>query len=126
MGLTLGLVAANGQREPRSKPWRVDRLRIPEIERIAERLGCFDLTDHMPRARHLFLSHVMTYGTIEEVVAVEKHFSEDEFVQALRWAPPGIFDKYSWNYWNLKFDRVPVPPLPRRRFLKEATLKTDH
>ena len=29
--------------------------------------------------------------------------------------PPGVFDVRSWTFWNVRYHREPVPPLPRRR-----------
>jgi len=56
----------------------------------------------------------MTYGTLEVVLVVKRHFSAEEFLSALSDPPPGIFDPASWKYWNLTFHRDPVPPLPKR------------
>ena len=38
-----------------------------------------------------------------------------ELAEALDHAPPGIIDKRSWAYWNLKIGRFPAPPLPQRQ-----------
>ncbi len=61
-----------------------------------------------------FIAHVMTYGTVEDLVALKGIIGEDEFREVLDNAPPGIFDRRSWAYWNLKFGRNPAPPLPVR------------
>jgi hypothetical protein len=61
-----------------------------------------------------FLSYLMTYGTLDEVLVVMRYLDLDDFREALERAPPGIFDDRSWNYWNLMTDRYPAPPLPRR------------
>jgi hypothetical protein len=61
-----------------------------------------------------FLAHVMTYGTVEDLKALEGVFGKDEFCEVLDNAPPGIFDPPSRAYWNLKCGRQPVPPLPTR------------
>ncbi|MEO5358606.1 MAG: hypothetical protein H7844_15095 [Nitrospirae bacterium YQR-1] len=63
-----------------------------------------------------FLAHVMTYGTIEDLAAIESVAGKEEFCEVLDTAPPGIFDKHSWNYWNLKCGRKPTPPLPVRSY----------
>ncbi len=62
-----------------------------------------------------FLAHVMTYGTVEDLRALEGLVGEREFRETLEHAPPGIFDARSWAYWNLKCGRVPAPPLPGRQ-----------
>jgi len=41
-----------------------------------------------------------------------------ELCEVLDHAPPGIFDRRSWAYWNLKCGREPVPPLPTRTGLQ--------
>jgi hypothetical protein len=62
-----------------------------------------------------FLAHVMTYGTVEDLRALEGIVGRAEFREALEQAPPGIFDPRSWAYWNLICGRNPAPPLPVRR-----------
>ncbi len=90
---------------------------------MGERLGYFDFTDQMPRDRYLFPAHVMTYGTIQDLTIAKKHFSDAEFVDALKNAPEGVFDRYSWSYWNTVLGRVPVPEMPKRRFMQESDAK---
>jgi hypothetical protein len=62
-----------------------------------------------------FLAHVMTYGTIEDLLALGGIVGTAEFREALENAPPGVFDERSWAYWNLKCGRFPAPPMPKRR-----------
>lgn len=65
--------------------------------------------------RKLFLAHLMTYGTLDDVRTVKKHWGDGCFKEVLDSPPPGIFDPRSWAYWNLIYDRNPVPPLPTRQ-----------
>jgi hypothetical protein len=67
-----------------------------------------------------FLVYLMAYGTSEEIALVQRHVDLDDFREALERAPPGILDARSWTYWNVKFGRYPVPPMPRR-VIPEAT-----
>ena len=62
----------------------------------------------------LFLAHLMTYGTADEVAIVMRYVSLDDFREALEQAPPGIFDERSWNYWHLMTGKHPPPPMPKR------------
>jgi hypothetical protein len=62
-----------------------------------------------------FLAHLMTYGTLDDVLIVQKHFTLGDFRLALENAPPGVFDPRSWAYWNLVCGRNPVPPMPQRK-----------
>jgi hypothetical protein len=61
-----------------------------------------------------FLAYLMTYGTADEVTVVMHYLDLDDFREALEKAPPGIFDKRSWNYWHLVTGRHPPPPMPVR------------
>ena len=96
--------------------------RLPEtveLLAVAERVVWFK-----PPAEALadpvhFLAHVMTYGTVEDLRALEGVIGPDEFREALDDAPPGVFDARSWAYWNLKCGRKPAPPLPVRQGLEE-------
>ncbi len=40
----------------------------------------------------------MTYGTIEDVLAVQNVAGWSAFREALEHAPPGVFDARSWAY----------------------------
>ena len=93
--------------------------RIPdELSAVARRMVCYEPPEQALRNPVLFLAHVMTYGTIQDLVTAEKYFTPEDFRHALENAPPGVFDPRSWAYWNTKFGRVPVPPMPRRKFLE--------
>jgi hypothetical protein len=86
----------------------------PELLAVAERVVWFK-----PPAETLadpihFLAHVMTYGTVEDLRALQGVIGAEEYLEVLEHAPPGVFDPRSWAYWNLKFGRVPAPPLPVR------------
>lgn len=62
----------------------------------------------------LFLTHVMTYGMIEDLAALRGLVGVEQFREALDHAPSGVFDPRSWAYWNLICGRGPAPPLPMR------------
>ena len=82
---------------------------------VAERVVWFkDPADALDDPVH-FLAHVMTYGTVEDLRAIENVAGHAEFLETLDHAPPGVFDPRSWAYWNLKCGRPIVPALPVRR-----------
>ena len=86
-----------------------------ELKAVARRVVWFKPPEETLRDKTLFLAHVMTYGTVEDILTARRHFSEDEFRAALENAPSGVFDPRSWAYWNTVLERLPVPPMPRRR-----------
>ncbi len=91
----------------------------PELLEVARGVVWFQPPEETLADPVLFLAHVMTFGTIEEVGITQKYFTPRDFQRALENAPPGIFDGRSWACWNTVFDRVPIPPMPKRRFLRD-------
>jgi hypothetical protein len=85
----------------------------PELLAIAERVVWFKTPSEALSEPTHFLAHVMTYGTIEDLRALEGVVGWSEFKETLDHAPPGVFDPRSWAYWNLKCGRPPAP-LPVR------------
>lgn len=67
-----------------------------------------------------FLAYLMTYGTVADLDAVRSVVGASAFREVLERAPPGIFDRRSWAYWNLMYGRRPPPPLPRRHGIEPA------
>lgn len=89
----------------------------PELLAVAERVVWFKgPSDALADTVH-FLAHVMTYGTPEDLRALQGVVGPNEFAEALDHAPSGIFDPRSWAYWHLKCGRTPVPSLPVRHGL---------
>ncbi len=90
----------------------------PELINVARRVVWFkEPAEALADSAH-FLAHVMTYGTIEDLIALQGLVGKEEFAEVLDHAPPGVFDARSWAYWNLKCGRQPTPPLPRRAGLQ--------
>jgi hypothetical protein len=87
-----------------------------ELERVAKRVVWFRAPEETLQEPKLFLAYLMTYGTLEDIATAMKHYSEADFDLVLKDPPAGIFDRRSWNYWNLRYHHEPVPPLPRRTF----------
>ncbi len=89
----------------------------PELLAVAERVVWFKPPAEALAATVHFLAHVMTFGTAEDLAALNGIVSIEDFRDVLDNAPPGIFDPRSWAYWNLKCGRSSAPPLPVRRGL---------
>ena len=81
-----------------------------EMRTVANRVIWFESAEEALRYPERFLAHLMTYGTLEEILIARTYFSDREFERALWNAPPGIFDAPSWNYRNLVYKHEPVPP----------------
>lgn len=70
-----------------------------------------------------FMAYAMTYALHEDMRVIRRYVSDDEIREALDFAPPGIIEPRSWSYWNLKVGRFPPPPMPKRTFGDDHSLK---
>lgn len=96
--------------------WPMKPLKLtPELERVAQRTLWFKPPEEAIRDPVHFIAHVLTYGAHQDVRTLRQQISDQELAEAIRNAPPGIFDARSWTYWNLKIGRYPPPPLPERK-----------
>ncbi len=86
-----------------------------DLKTVAKRLVWFKSPDDALKDVKLFLAHVMTYGTLGDIMTTLEVFSENDFEAILDDPPPGVFDRRSWTYWNVRYRREPVPPLPKRK-----------
>jgi hypothetical protein len=89
-------------------------LPTPQLLAIAEQVVWFEEPTRALSDPIRFLAYLMTYGTHEEINAVQQYLAPNDVEEALENAPPGVFDERSWAYWNLMMGRDPVPPMPRR------------
>jgi len=80
----------------------------PATLNVARRVVWFKPPEEVLADPVHFLVHVMTFGTIEDLIALRGIVGNDELNEVLEHAPPGIFDARSWAYWNLKCGRQPV------------------
>jgi hypothetical protein len=87
-----------------------------ETRALAESLVWFEPPAEALADPVRFLAYVFARATHEQMKVLSTYVSENELLQALDQAPPGIIDPRSWAYWNARIGRVPVPPLPKRRF----------
>ena len=81
----------------------------PELLTVARRVVWFKEPAEALSDPVALLAHVMTYGTVEDLRALEGIVGQHEFEEVLEHAPPGVFDARSWAYWNLKCGRAPGP-----------------
>lgn len=86
-----------------------------ELLRVAKRMVWFKTPEEALAEPALFVSHAMTYGTVDDLRVVRTHYTDDRLRRALRSGPPGIFDGRSWAYWHARLGVEPVPDLPVRR-----------
>ncbi len=86
-----------------------------ETEAIARRIVWFEPPDEALEDPIRFIAYAMRHATHDDMRALRRYVSDDEFREALDKAPPGIIDPRSWAYWNSVVGRYPAPPMPKRR-----------
>ena len=87
-----------------------------ETEVIARRIVWFEKPEHALEDPVRFMAYAMAHATHDDMKALRRYVSDEDFREALDKAPPGIIDPRSWAYWNSKFGRYPAPPMPKRSF----------
>lgn len=87
---------------------------MTDLEQVASRLVWWREPSDALADQLRFLAQVMTYGTIEDLAVVRRHFPESAFREVLANPPAGVFDPRSWTYWHIRFGLEPAPALPKR------------
>ena len=85
-----------------------------ELEEIAKRVNWYTDPDRVVANVNLFLSQVMARGSTDDIIAVQQHFSWDDFRRAYLDAPAGLFTRRAWAYWGLMLLNDPNYPIPER------------
>ncbi|HEV2856637.1 MAG TPA: hypothetical protein VHC97_27870 [Thermoanaerobaculia bacterium] len=88
---------------------------MTDLEQVARRLFWWKPPSEALEDPIRFLAQVMTYGTIEDLAVVRRHFPEGAFRDVLANPPAGVFDPRSWSYWHVRFGLEVPPELPKRR-----------
>ncbi len=86
-----------------------------ELLALAKRIFWFGTLEEALEFPKRFLTYAMTYASDEDIEILRKYFSDDDFKATLDDPEPGIFDRSSWAKWNERYNRTPVPPLPKRK-----------
>ena len=88
----------------------------PETEAVARRVVWFEAPAEALEDPIRFMAYAMKHATHEDMKALRRYVSKEDFREALDKAPPGIIDPRSWAYWNNTVGRYLAPPLPMRIF----------
>lgn len=83
------------------------------LEAIARRLVWWKPPRQTMEDRIHLLARAMSYGSLSDLQVLLAQVGTRGVIVALDSAPPGIFDRRSWRYWNLVVGRE-VPPMPVR------------
>jgi hypothetical protein len=81
---------------------------------IARRVSWWEPAEVTLSNASLFLCRAMVLGTWEDLCFLLNRYGKEAFREALRDAPPGLFDNRSWHYWHHRLQLLPVPRMPQR------------
>ncbi len=87
-----------------------------EFLALATRVIWFEPPDVALRDVTHFMAYAFRYATHEDMKALRGVLSDDDLLEALAQAPPGIIDPRSWSYWHVVLGVFPAPAMPRREF----------
>lgn len=86
----------------------------PHLRRLARRLVWWK-DPHVALAdERRFLAQAMVYATWDEIQFIRSVYGDPALRSVLEDAPPGVFDRRSWNYWHARFGIDPIPAMPKR------------
>ncbi|OGT93555.1 MAG: hypothetical protein A2298_05215 [Gammaproteobacteria bacterium RIFOXYB2_FULL_38_6] len=85
------------------------------LDRLAKRYVWWNQPEWAYQHPDIFLSNVMNLGCWEDIQLLRQEVSDHLLKEVLSHAPPGYFNYRSWDYWHVKFNLLPIPPLPKRK-----------
>lgn len=86
----------------------------PDLKEAATRCIWFEPAERAIKNTARLTAHILTYGSTKDVNALRAQLCDTELKEALKIAPPGIYDARSWAYWHLQTGQRTPPPLPQR------------
>jgi hypothetical protein len=86
-----------------------------ELQAVAKRIFWFGTPEEALEFPKRLLTYAKTYASEQDIELLRKYFSDDDFKATLDDPAPGIFNRSSRAKWNERYNRTPVPPLPRRQ-----------
>jgi hypothetical protein len=87
-----------------------------EFLALAERVIWFEPPDVALRDVPRFMAYAFRYATHEDMKLLRSILSDDDMLESLADAPPGIIDPRSWSYWHVVLGVFPTPAMRRREF----------
>lgn len=85
-----------------------------ETRLLARKLVWFEAAEMALSDPIRFLAYAFALATHDEMQLLRRYLDDDDLREALDHAPPGIIDRHSWSYWNLRLGRYLPPPMKQR------------
>ena len=91
---------------------------------IAKKVVWFQNPEKTIKNKDEFLAYLMVYGFDDDVYLSMQYFSLDDFKEALKHSPIGLFDSKSWAFWHYALGFNNIPPLPKRILFTAEEIST--
>lgn len=85
------------------------------LQSLARRYVWWNNTEWALAHADILIANIMNLGSWEDIQALRKEVGDEVLKKVLRHPPPGYFNYRSWDYWHVKFNITPIPPLPTRK-----------
>lgn len=86
----------------------------PQLDLLAKKYVWWESTAWAYDHSDILLANIMNLGDWNDIKNLRQIVGDETLKALLENAPPGSFNYRSWDYWHIKFDMLPIPPLPTR------------
>ncbi len=86
----------------------------PELEQLAKKYIWWNPPAWAYAHSEILLANVMNLGNWDDIQTLRKTVGDETLKAVLADPPAGYFSYRSWDYWHIKFDMLPIPPLVKR------------
>ena len=89
--------------------------REARLIRLARSVNWYEPAELVAGDTCKLLAEVMARGSLADVIEANELFTRDQFREAYRTAPAGLFGRRSWAYWGIRlFGDAQALPFPVR------------
>ncbi len=85
-----------------------------QLNQLVKRYVWWETPDWAYAHPKVFLANIMNLGSWNDIQALRKVLGDEPLKITLQDAPIGYFNYRAWDYWHVKFNILPIPPLPKR------------
>jgi hydroxypyruvate isomerase len=69
-----------------------------------------------------FMAYAFRYATHQDMKLLRSALADEDLIEALENAPPGIIDQQSWSYWHAILGKFPAPTMRKREVFEGRSL----
>jgi hypothetical protein len=93
-----------------------------EFHALANRVIWFEPPEQALQNAARFMAYAFRYATHQDMKLLRSALADEDLMEALENAPPGIIDQRSWSYWHAILGKFPAPPMRKREAFEGLSL----